>query len=78
MSGDKVKESLWLDEQASPEEMLTSYPQLLARLFEPEISSRRVNPVLFRYPDHKRDELLAEGIHELRRLARLRYLWESA
>ena len=56
---------------------LTSFPRRVASLFAPDAARMGVDATLFRYPDQNRDELLVEGVRELRRSARLRYLWET-
>ena len=55
---------------------LTSYPRRVAILFAPNATRKSVDLTLFRYRNEKRDELLDEGVREVRRLARLRYLWD--
>lgn len=55
---------------------LTSYPKKIATLFAPDATRAAVDLTLFRYPEGEKTELLDTGIAELRRLARLWYLWE--
>lgn len=56
---------------------LTSYPRRIAMLFAPDTDRKDVDLNLFHYSGATNDALLAKGISELRRQARLRYLWES-
>ncbi len=55
---------------------LTSYPKKIATLFAPNTTRPTVDISLFRYPEGDKTELLDAGITEVRRLARLWYLWE--
>lgn len=54
---------------------LTSYAKKIATLFAPDATRTTVDLSLFRYPDVDKTDLLDAGIAELRRLARLWYLW---
>ncbi len=67
-----------MTDEKFPEEMTDSYPRRLAGLFEQELTRKGVDLTLFHFSGDSRDELLKEGIGELRRLARLRCLWSEA
>ena len=55
---------------------LTSYPKRVAALFAPDATRKTVDLALFRYPVGENTEQIDSGLRELRRLARLWYLWE--
>ena len=56
---------------------MTSYPRRVATLLAPKATRNSVDLNLFRYSCAEQDELLGAGVREVRRLARLRYLWEE-
>ncbi len=55
---------------------LTSYPKRIASLFAPDTTRNSVDLSLFAYSAEGKGELPDAGIAEVRRLARLWYLWE--
>ena len=61
---------------APPNDVTSSYPHQIARLFEPDCTRTYPDPGLFHYTGENREQLLHEGLLELRRLARLRHLWQ--